>query len=101
MNDVRNDKPITPVAQMDQAAIRDRGIAAATVNKYKVTVNTNADSQVGHVYPYYDENGAHVANKVRRKGEKAFYWEGDTARGTLFGQQLFPDRKSTRLNSVT
>lgn len=90
MNDVRNDKPITPVAQMDQAAIRDRGIAAATVNKYKVTVNTNADSQVGHVYPYYDENGAHVANKVRRKGEKAFYWEGDTARGTLFGQQLFP-----------
>lgn len=75
---------------MDQIAIKDRCINAGTVNKYKVTINTNPQSPVGHVYPYFDENGAHVANKVRRKGEKAFYWEGDVGRGTLFGQQLFP-----------
>jgi twinkle protein len=81
---------LTPLPQGEQIAIRDRGISSGTVNKYKVTVNTNPQSQAGHVYPYFDENGAHVANKVRRKGEKAFYWEGDVQRGTLFGQQLFP-----------
>jgi len=84
------DRDLTPIPQADQIAIKDRCISSGTVNKYKVTVNTNPDSQVGHVYPYFDENGAHVANKVRRKGEKAFYWEGDVARGTLFGQNLFP-----------
>jgi twinkle protein len=84
------DRNVTPLPQGEQVAIRDRMISSATVNKYKVSVNTNPESQVGHVYPYFDENGAHVANKVRRKGEKAFYWEGDPQRGTLFGQQLFP-----------
>lgn len=84
------DRQLTPLPLGEQIAIRDRGINQVTVNKYKVTVNTNPESQVGHVYPYYDANGAHVANKVRRKGEKAFYWEGDVGAGTLFGQQLFP-----------
>lgn len=84
------DRNLTPIPQGEQIAIRDRGISSGTVNKYKVSVNTNPESPVGHVYPYFDENGAHVANKVRRKGEKAFYWEGDVQRGTLFGQQLFP-----------
>lgn len=27
---------------------------------------------------------------MRRKGAKAFYWEGNPAAGTLFGQQVFP-----------
>lgn len=84
------DRNITPLPGGEQIAIRDRNISAGAVNKYKVTVNTNPESPVGHVYPYFDENGAHVANKVRRKGEKAFYWEGDVGRGCLFGQQLFP-----------
>lgn len=84
------DRNVTPVPQGDQVAIKDRGISAAVVNKYKVTVNTNPESPVAHVYPYYDADGSHVANKVRRKGEKAFYWEGDVTRGTLFGQSLFP-----------
>lgn len=91
-HEVRNaaDRVLTPVPVYEQIAIKDRCISGGTVNKYKVTVNTNPESPVGHVYPYFDENGAHVANKVRRKGEKAFFWEGDVARGTLFGQQLFP-----------
>jgi twinkle protein len=84
------DRNLTPLPQQEQIAIKDRSINAGTVNKYKVTVNTNPESPAGHVYPYFDENGAHVANKVRRKGEKAFYWEGDVGSGTLFGQQLFP-----------
>jgi twinkle protein len=88
--EARNDRNVTPIPQMDQIALKDRGISAGSVNKYQVTVNTNPESPVGHVYPYFDENGAHVANKVRRKGEKAFYWEGDMGSGRLFGQQLFP-----------
>lgn len=84
------DRDVTPLPGGEQVAIKDRKITSGTVNKYRVTVNTNPESQIGHVYPYFDENGAHVANKVRRKGEKAFYWEGDVGRGTLFGQQLFP-----------
>lgn len=84
------DRNLTPLPGGEQIAIRDREISSATVNKYKVSVNTNPESQVGHVYPYFDENGAHVANKVRRKGEKAFIAEGDWAKVGLFGQQLFP-----------
>lgn len=84
-----SNRSLTPLPGGEQIAIKDRNISAGAVNKYKVTVNTNPESQVGHVYPYFDENGAHVANKVRRKGEKAFYWEGDVGRATLFGQQLF------------
>lgn len=84
------DRNLTPLPGGEQIAMKDRGISAGAVNKYKVTVNTNPQSPAGHVYPYFDENGAHVANKVRRKGEKAFYWEGDVGAGTLFGQQLFP-----------
>lgn len=84
------DRDVTPLPGGEQVAIQERRISSGSVNKYRVTVNTNPASQVGHIYPYFDENGAHVANKVRRKGEKAFYWEGDVSRGTLFGQQLFP-----------
>jgi len=84
------ERDLTPLPQFEQPAIKDRGLSSATVNTFKVTVNLNPESQVGHVYPYFDENGAHVANKVRRKGEKAFYWEGEVSRGTLFGQSIFP-----------
>ena len=83
-------RDVTALPQGEQVAIRDRGITAATVNKYKVTVNTDAESTVAHVYPYFDQDGAHVANKIRRKGEKAFFTEGDISKGSLFGQQLFP-----------
>ncbi len=84
------DRNLTGLPGGEQIAIRDRAISSGTVNKYRVTVNTNPEHPASHVYPYFDENGAHVANKVRRKGEKAFYWEGDVGAGTLFGQQLFP-----------
>jgi twinkle protein len=81
---------VTPLPAGEQGAIKDRSILASSVNKYRVTVNTNSESQVGHVYPYFDEDGSHVANKIRRKGEKAFYWEWDTQSGVLFGQSFFP-----------
>ena len=81
---------VTPLAEQEQLGISERKILANSVNKYRVTVNQDAESAVGHVYPYFDPDGSHVANKVRRKGEKAFFWEGDVGSSTLFGQQLFP-----------
>lgn len=42
------------------------------------------------MYPHFDENDLHVANCIRRKGEKAFYWEGEVARARLFGRNFFP-----------
>lgn len=75
---------------MQQPGIPQRKILDSSVAKYNVTVDTNPDSQVWHVYPYFDEEGNHVANKVRKKGDKAFYWEGDYNLGGLFGQHAFP-----------
>lgn len=83
-------RDVTPLPLQDQTAIKERSISSGSVNKFKVTVNTNPESSIGHIYPYFDENGSHVANKIRRKGEKAFYWEGDYHKGLLFGQNLFP-----------
>lgn len=83
------DRDVTPLPQKDQSGIPNRSINQGTVAKYQVTVDQDENSGVDHVYPYFDEEGAHVANKIRRKGEKAFYWEGDAERGVLFGQQVF------------
>lgn len=100
------DRPLTPLPQSSMA-IKDRGLSSSSVAKYKVGVNTNPDSPVGHVYPYFDLDGRHVANKVRLKEEvakerqrakgksedkidgKEFYGEGDWSNVGLFGQQEF------------
>jgi twinkle protein len=81
-------KPITPLAER-AVAIKDRAISSSTVAKYKVGVNTNPDSNVAHVYPYFSVDGKHVANKKRLKGEKDFRGEGDWDNVGLFGQQEF------------
>jgi len=94
------DLPLTPVAR-DFRAIPDRKLSSDTVEKYKVLVNQNPKSPIQHVYPYFDGDGKHVANKVRvvRESEdesgnpvleKDFYAEGPIGEATLFGQQLFP-----------
>lgn len=80
----------TPLPQRAQPAIADRSIGQDSVAHYQVTVNSNPESHIAHAYPYFNEDGEHIANKIRRKGEKAFYWEGDSSRAALFGQSLFP-----------
>ena len=82
-------KPIIPVGGR-AVAIKDRAISSSTVQKYKVTVNQNPESHVGHVYPYFDTEGRHVANKIRLKGEKDFRCEGNWKHVGLFGHQEFP-----------
>lgn len=90
------DRTVTPLTTSSPTAIRDRGISSSSVGKYKVGVNTNPESSVAHVYPYFNLAGEHVANKVRLKSEfvkegkkKGFYSEGDTSNLQLFGQQEF------------
>ena len=70
-------------------AIEDRKILATTCKKYNVSITKD----VAHYYPYYDVDGKHVANKVRKAG-KDFTWEGIKKSATLFGQQLFPKNSS-------
>ena len=56
------------------------------------------DQDVAHRYPYF-KDGVHVGNKVRRRSEKAFYWEGEND-GELFGQHLFPPGSAKAITLV-
>ena len=79
-------KAIIAVAQ--QGAAPFRGMSKATLAKFNVTVGGEGD-KLEAVYPFYDEDNRHIANKLRYKG-KEFVIEGDWKRATLFGQQVFP-----------
>lgn len=71
--------------------LTDRGISAATAKKYGVTsIPEGEGGDVKHVYPYFDKDGIHVGNKLRRRTAKDFRWEGNAASATLFGQNVFP-----------
>lgn len=74
---------LTPIPQ-DFSAITDRKISKATAQKFGVTFGGESK----HIYPYFDDKKAHVANKQRNPG-KTFAVEGEWGRATLFGQQLF------------
>lgn len=81
--------PLTPLPQKEQVGLKARGIDRATINKYKVTVNTNPDNDVEAIFPRFTADGEHIANQVRRQ-DKQFRCEGDINLGCLFGQNLFP-----------
>jgi twinkle protein len=65
-------------------AIADRGITRETCEYFSVT---QADGK--HFYPYYDETGAKVAEKIRSVANKQFSIAGNFNKATLFGQNLF------------
>jgi twinkle protein len=69
--------------------IQDRGITVETVRKYGVRLEAENGELIKHHYPYHDENGKHVATKIRVVQSKDFFVEGDLKRGQLFGQNLF------------
>jgi len=77
-------KMVTPLSQGTFSDISDRGITLDTARQFGITVSADK-----HYYPYYDANGNHVANKVRKVSSKEFHAEGHMSQGTLFGQQLF------------
>jgi twinkle protein len=69
-------------------AIVDRGISRDTCAYFGVT---QADGHDGlkHYYPYFDETGAKVAEKIRSVENKTFSIAGNFNKATLFGQSLF------------
>lgn len=65
-------------------AIVDRGIVRETCEFFGVTQETGK-----HYYPYFDETGAKVAEKIRSVENKTFSIAGNFNKATLFGQSLF------------
>jgi len=84
------DKAIAPIG----VAAPFRGMTKATLEKYKVTVP--AEGKTEAIYPYYNKDGKHVANKTRFKG-KEFAIEGDWKNSVLYGQQLFPEGSAQQI----
>jgi twinkle protein len=78
----------TKVFQMKQTgevkAIVDRGISRDTCEYFGVTQDVGR-----HYYPYFDETGTKVAEKIRSVENKTFSIEGNFNKATLFGQNLF------------
>jgi twinkle protein len=68
----------------ESKAIVDRGISRETCEYFGVTQETGK-----HYYPYYDETGAKVAEKIRSVENKTFSIAGNFNKATLFGQNLF------------
>jgi twinkle protein len=89
---------LTPLADVFRA-IPKRGLTEDAIQKYGIDINMDKDIDVAHRYPYFNE-GVHVANKVRRRGEKKFYWEGDNSDAELFGQHLFPPGSAKAITVV-
>lgn len=81
-------RPLTGVTDVFRAIPR-RGLEEEDIRKFGIDVVMDKESSAGHRYPFF-RNGIHVANQVRRREAKGFYWEGDNTDVELFGQHLFP-----------
>lgn len=65
--------------------LKDRGISGATAKRFGVSIQDGE-----HTYPYFNGEGRHIANKIRRVYPKGFRWEGEAGQAALFGQNIFP-----------
>ena len=100
----RRDNVVTPIPTAQNkdmslsrgqfSAIDDRGISMEAAKAYGITTKEGK-----HIYPYYDDDGNHIANKVRYVATKDFHAEGRLSQATLFGQQLF--RKGGKIITIT
>lgn len=79
---------ITPLTDVFRA-IPKRGLTKESVQRYQIDINMDPETDVAHRYPYF-KDGVHVANKVRKRNSKEFYWEGSPKEVELFGQHLWP-----------
>jgi twinkle protein len=79
---------VTPISDVYRAIPR-RGLTKDSIEKYQIDINMDKDVDVAHRYPYF-KDGHHIANKVRRRETKDFYWEGLAKGVELYGQNLFP-----------
>lgn len=67
----------------------ERGLTPKSLDKYKVTIPANPDSDIEAVFPRFNENGEHIANQIRFKGKK-FKCEGMLSSSLPFGCNVFP-----------
>lgn len=91
-------REITPLTNVFRG-IPKRGLPESAIAKYGIDVCMDKDVDVAHRYPYF-KDGRHVANKVRKRTEKAFYWEGEPKDAELFGQHLFPPSSAQGITIV-
>lgn len=71
--------------------IPDRKLTADTCKAYEISVVQDVSGNIiKHVYPYYNTDGSHVANKFRVVANKTFPTEGNITDTALFGQKNFP-----------
>lgn len=87
-SDRNSNEKMTPVTDVFRAIPR-RGLSEEAIRKFGIDVCMDKTVDVAHRYPYF-KDGVHVANKVRKRTEKSFYWEGNPRNAELFGQHLFP-----------
>lgn len=83
-----SDINLTPKTDVFRSIPR-RGLTEESIKKYGIDVNVDREQDVAHRYPYF-KDGEHIANKVRKRSEKTFWYEGDKSDAELFGQHLFP-----------
>lgn len=77
------EKTLVPVQEVF-SAFPDRGFSKATMERYKVGIRDGTA-----MYPIFDINGNHVANKFRQPN-KTFATQGKTGNAGLFGRHAFP-----------
>lgn len=63
-----------------------RNISEEACAKFNIWV----DAEGNHIYPYFNRDGTHTANKIRVPSDKYFFSEGVLSKVSLFGQQAFP-----------
>lgn len=70
-------------------ALHDRKISTDTCKSYGVTTLNNNGTIFKHIYPYHDESGNKIANKIRTVQNKSFLSEGNMSGAVLFGRKHF------------
>lgn len=78
----------------EMPGLDSRGINPTSVNKYKVSISINPDTDIEAVFPRFDSEGEHIANQVRSK-DKQFRTEGRIKDASLFGQNFFTQGQRT------
>ena len=70
-------------------SISERKISKETARVYNAQIRKTGSMTTHHIYQYFDENGVHIANKIREVQNKKFWSEGNLAGSGLFGQNIF------------
>ncbi len=81
--------PTSAFTTGEAVAIPDRKINKETVKKYETLIKKSGSIITHHIYPYYDKDGTHIANKIRDAQTKKFWSEGRINNAGLFGEHLF------------